>query len=66
MNLRKTIVLGGLLISSLAMAQDAANIAASSSALSELKEVSKEKKSDKLFYLVEDFSGLATAPGFSF
>lgn len=66
MNLKKTIVLGGLLISSLAMAQNTANIAASSAVLSELKEVSKEKESDKLFYLVKDFSGLATAPGFSF
>lgn len=66
MNLKKTIILGGLFISSLAMAENTANIAASSSVLSELKEVSKEKKSDKLFYLVEDFDGLATAPGFSF
>jgi hypothetical protein len=66
MNLKKTIVLGGLLISSLAMAENTANIAASSAVLSELKEVSKEKESDKLFYLVKDFSGLATAPGFSF
>lgn len=66
MNLKKTVILGGLLISSIAMAENAANIAASSSALSELKEISKEKTSDKLFYLVDDFSGLSTAPSFSF
>lgn len=66
MNLKKNIILVGLLMSSLAMAENAANIATSSNALSELKTVSQEKKSDKLFYLVDDFSGLATVPGFSF
>lgn len=66
MNLKKTIILGGLLISNLAMAENAANIATSSTVLSELKEMSKEKQSDKLFYLVDDFSRLATAPGFTF
>lgn len=66
MNLKKTIVLGGLLISTMAMAENAANVATSSSVLSELKEIFKEKKLNKLFYLVDDFSGLATVPGFSF
>lgn len=66
MNLKKNIILGSILISSLAMAENVSNIAASSSVLSELKEVSKEKASDKIFYLVEDFSTLSTAPGFSF
>ena len=66
MKLKKTIVIGIILMSSLAMAENTANIAASSTALSELKKISKEMKSDKLFYLVDDFSELASVPGFSF
>jgi hypothetical protein len=66
MNLKKNIILGGLLVSSLAMGENISNIAGSSSVLAELKTASKEKSSDKLFYLVDDFSGLATVPGFSF
>lgn len=66
MSLKKNIVLGGLLISSLAMAENISTIAGSSSALSELKSTSMEKSSDKLFYLVDDYSALATLPGFSF
>lgn len=66
MNLKKNIILLGLLMSSLAMAENISTIAKSSSVLAELETASKEKKSDKLFYLVDDFSGLATIPGFSF
>ncbi|MGB6127636.1 MAG: hypothetical protein WBG30_02705 [Psychrilyobacter sp.] len=66
MNLKQNIIFGGLLISSLTMAENVANIATSSSALSELRVASQETKSDKYFYLVDDFSNLATAPGFSF
>ncbi len=66
MSLQKSVILGGLLISSLALAETSANTAASSAALSDLKAKSLEQKSDKLFYLVDDFSGLAALPGFSF
>jgi len=66
MNLKKNIILGGLLVSSLAMGENISNIAGSSSSLTELKTPSQEKNSDKVFYLVDDFSNLATVPGFSF
>ena len=66
MNLKRNIILGSMLISSLAMANTTANIATSSSAIQSTKEDSQDQKSDKLFYLVEDYSELATAPGFTF
>jgi hypothetical protein len=42
------------------------SIGESSAALAKLKAESKESDSDKLFYIVDDFSKLKTVPGFSF
>lgn len=66
--LRNTLV-STLIISSVAMAQGD-NFSRSSAALAELKskaEMTETKsESDKLFYLVDDFSQLKTVPGFTF
>ncbi|WP_319204501.1 hypothetical protein [uncultured Ilyobacter sp.] len=69
MKLLKNTLISTLIISSVAMAQGD-NFSRSSAALAELKskaEMTETKSdSDKLFYLVDDFSQLKTVPGFTF
>ncbi len=69
MKLFKNILIPALLISSVAMAQGD-NFSRSSAALAELKAkatmTETKPASDKLFYLVDDFSQLKTVPGFTF
>ena len=69
MKLLKNTLISTLIISSVAMAQGD-NFSRSSAALADLKskaEMTETKSdSDKLFYLVDDFSQLKTVPGFTF
>ena len=69
MKLFKNTLLSAILISSVAMAQGD-NFSRSSAALAELKAkatmTETKPASDKLFYLVDDFSQLKTVPGFTF
>ncbi len=70
MKLFNKLLIPTLLLSSVAVAQTGDNFSRSSAALKELKAkatISETKSdSDKLFYLVDDFSQLKTVPGFTF
>ena len=66
MKLLNKILIPGLLLSSVAMAQTGDSFPRSTAALASLKARTTESTSEKLFYLVDDFSQLKTVPGFTF
>lgn len=69
MKLLRNTLISTLIVSSVAMAQGD-NFSRSSAALTELKSkaamTETKSESDKIFYLVDDFSQLKTVPGFTF